>query len=95
MNILKYLSVAGCFLWQQEAFSEFSKVPRKTFWFLAMLGSMWDLSSWTRGSNLHPFKWKLRILTTELPGKFQDTYFGKILKIAESLSKTPFPINDL
>ena len=55
VNILKYLSTTGCFLWQQEAFSEFSKVPRKTFCFWAMLGSMWGLSSWTRGLACTPF----------------------------------------
>ena len=41
-----------------------------TFIFLAVLCSMWDLSSSVRGSNLCPLCWKGRVQSsTGLPGK--------------------------
>ena len=54
--------------------------------FLAMSYSMWDISSQTSWSNLHPLHWKHGFLTTGLPGKSLETLFlnKNILKITQN-----------
>ena len=47
-----------------------SSVGTDNLWtFLAMLHSMWDLSSPDQGWNLCPLQCKLRVLTSTPPGK--------------------------
>ena len=45
------------------------------FIFLTVLRSMWDLSSPDYGWNSQPLHWKLRVLTTGLPGKSPGLWF--------------------
>ena len=45
------------------------------YFFLAAPFCLWDLSSLTKESNLHPLHWKCRVLTTGSPGESQNFCF--------------------
>ena len=50
------------------------------FLFLAVPRGIWALSSSTRGWTWYPLHWKLRILTTGLPGKSPKYFFKEEIR---------------
>ena len=60
-------------------------------WVTELNYSVWDLISPTRESNLWPLQWKLRVLTTRLPGK--SLLFFKRLILWDSVPRFPVSLS--